>query len=227
MTLQMCEDPQTKKMTCIESSAHKDNLLLDAQDLRTYFFTTQGIIKAVDGVSFHIKRGETLSLVGESGCGKTCTCLSVIRLIPEPQGRIVGGSIFFKGENLLEKSKREMKQIRGREISMIFQDPMSSLNPVFTIGNQVAEAIRVHQPLKGRRLIERVIEVLKLVHIPSPQLRRHDYPHQMSGGMRQRVSGAIALSPEPSLIIADEPTTSLDVTTQAQYLELLENIQKS
>ncbi len=196
------------------------------EDLRTHFFTRRGVVRAVDGVSFSVNPGQTLGLVGESGCGKTITCLSILRLVPQPAGRIVSGRILWNGENLLEKSETEIRRIRGRHISMILQDPMSSLNPLFSIGAQVAEPIKKHQGLRGRALRERVQEMLGLVNIPSPEIRFRDYPHQFSGGMRQRVVGAIALSCQPGLLIADEPTTSLDVSTQAQYLSFLKDLQK-
>ncbi len=170
--------------------------------------------------------GETLGLVGESGCGKSVTCLSILRLVPQPAGKIVGGRILWEGEDLLSKSEVEMRRIRGRCISMILQDPMTSLNPVFSIGDQVAEGIAIHQRLKGKTLWQKTAEVLGQVRIPSPQGRLHDYPHQFSGGMRQRVVGAISIACEPRLLIADEPTTSLDVTIQLQYLTLLKEIQK-
>ncbi|MFC1869728.1 ABC transporter ATP-binding protein [Chloroflexota bacterium] len=200
--------------------------MLEVLDLKTYFFTRRGVVKAVDGVSFSVKGGETLGLVGESGCGKTVTCLSILRLAPLPAGRIVGGKILFEGEDLLQKSEAEMRQIRGSKVSMLLQDPMTSLNPVFSIGEQVGEAIRIHQGYKGATLWEKVTDMLKLVRIPAAQERMRDYPHQMSGGMKQRVVGAIALSCQPSLLLADEPTTSLDVTIQAQYLRLLKEIQQ-
>jgi len=203
-----------------------DEILLQVEDLKTYFFTRRGIVRAVDGATFSIKKSETLGLVGESGCGKTITALSILRLIPEPAGRIVEGSIIFEGEDLLRKSARELRKIRGKKISIILQDPLTSLNPAFTIGEQIGETIRLHQHIKGRSLQERVIESLKLVRLPAVATRTREYPHQMSGGMRQRVTGAIALSCQPSLLIADEPTTSLDVTLQAQYLRLLKNIQE-
>jgi len=193
--------------------------------LTTYFYGHRGSIKAVDGIDFSVEQGMALGLVGESGCGKSITCLSILRLVPEP-GRIERGEILVKGEDLNKKSEEEMRQIRGKHISMILQDPMSSLNPAYSIGEQVAEAIRLHQGLRGRSLWERVLEILKLVRIPSAESRMHDYPHMFSGGMRQRAAGAIAMSCEPDLLIADEPTTSLDVTTQAIYLRLLKNIQK-
>ncbi len=200
--------------------------LLEVTDLKTHFFTRRGVIKAVDGVSFSIKEGETLGLVGESGCGKTITSLSILGLVPKPAGRVVNGKIIFDGQDLLQKGEKEMRHVRGRRISMIQQDPMTSLNPVFTIGEQVAEPIRRHQKLKGSQVWEKVKEMLSLVRIPSPESRMREYPHQMSGGMRQRISGARALSCEPHLLIADEPTTALDVTIQAQFLGLLEKIQQ-
>lgn len=198
--------------------------ILQVEDLHTYCFTRWGVVKAVDGLSFTLQQGETLGIVGESGCGKTMTSLSILRLIPQPAARIVKGKILLQGENLLEKSDREMRQIRGRRISMILQDPQTSLNPVFTIGNQLIEAIKIYN--KGRDLVGRAIQALKQVRVAAPEQRVDDYPHQMSGGMKQRVVGAIAISCEPHVIIADEPTTSLDVTIQAQYLRLLREIQE-
>ena len=200
--------------------------ILDVRDLKTYFFTRRGVIKAVDGVSFSLEEGGTVGLVGESGCGKTVTCLSILRLVPKPTGRIVGGQIIFNGEDLLSKSEKEMRSYRGRRLSMVLQDPMTSLNPVFTIGAQTAEPLKIHQGLKGRSLWKKVKEMLRLVQIPVPEVRIRDYPHQMSGGMRQRVVGAISLSCRPHLLIADEPTTSLDLTIQSQYLRLLKEIQQ-
>jgi len=200
--------------------------LLQVEDLRTHFLSRWGTAKAVDGVSFSVFPGETLGLVGESGCGKSVTCLSILRLVPQPAGKIVGGRILWDGEDLLNKSEVEMRRIRGRCISMILQDPMTSLNPVFSIGNQVAEGIAIHQRLKGKALWQKTVEVLGLVRISSPQARLREYPHQFSGGMRQRVVGAISIACEPRLLIADEPTTSLDVTIQLQYLTLLKDIQK-
>ena len=202
------------------------NALLDIRDLKTHFFTRRGVIKAVDGVSFSLQEGETLGLVGESGSGKTIASLSILRLVPKPAGRIVGGKIMFDGEDLITKSETEMKAYRGKRISMVLQDPMTSLNPVFSIGNQVGEPLAIHQKLKGTALREKVKEMLRRVRIPAPEVRMRDYPHQMSGGMRQRVVGAIALSCQPHLLIADEPTTSLDVTIQSQYLRLLKEIQQ-
>ncbi len=202
------------------------NNLLEVKDLKTYFYTRRGIVKAVDGVSFSLKEGETIGLVGESGCGKTITSLSILQLIPKPAGRIVGGQIMFDGEDLLKKTEKQMRHIRGKKISMILQDPMTSMNPVFTVGEQVAEPIRIHQKLDKQFIWEKVKEMLRLVRIPAPETRIKEYPHQMSGGMRQRIVGAMALSCEPKLLIADEPTTSLDVTIQAQFLRLLKEIQQ-
>lgn len=199
---------------------------LEVKSLRTHFFTRRGIVKAVDGVDFHVDRGETFGLVGESGCGKTITCLSVLRLVPQPAGRIVEGEILLEGEDLLKKNEEEMRKIRGSRVSMILQDPMTSLNPVFTIGNQVMEPLKIHLGLKGRSLREKARKMLEMVRIASPEVRLKNWPHQLSGGMRQRVVGAISLSCEPRLLIADEPTTSLDATIQMQYLRLLREIQE-
>jgi oligopeptide/dipeptide ABC transporter ATP-binding protein len=201
--------------------------LLQVSDLHTYFFTFRGtrVVKAVDGISFTLHKGETLGLVGESGCGKTTTCLSIVGLLPRA-ARIVGGRIAFEGEDLTRKSPKALRRIRGRRIAMILQDPMASLNPLFTIFRQVSEPAYFHQRLRGRSLRERVTTLLRAVRIPSPEIRMREYPHQMSGGMRQRIVGAIALAGGPGLIIADEPTTNLDVTIQAQYLDLLKEIQR-
>lgn len=201
-------------------------VLLKVNDLKTYFFVKRGIIKAVDGISFSLKKGDILGLVGESGCGKTITGLSLLKLIPHPPGKIVGGQILFEGKDLLKQNKEEMRKMRGKEITMIQQDPDNSLNPVFKIGNQVAEAIAVHQKISKKSLWEKAVDFLRLVKIPSPETRMHYYPMQMSGGMKQRVCGAISLSSQAKLLIADEPTTNLDVTTQMEYLKLLEEIQK-
>lgn len=200
--------------------------LLELKQLQTYLFSAQGtrVVKAVDGVSFSLAAGETMGIVGESGSGKTMTSLSILRLLPTA-ARIVGGEIWFAGSNLLDKSERDMQHIRGSQITMILQDPMMSLNPLFTIGEQIAEPLRVHRGMRGASLIERIKDLLRGVRIPSPEVRMREYPHQMSGGMRQRIVGAISISCEPSLLIADEPTTSLDVTIQAQYLQLLKDIQ--
>jgi peptide/nickel transport system ATP-binding protein len=200
--------------------------ILEVKSLKTYFFTRHGVAKAVDGVSFWLKEGETLGLVGESGCGKSMTCLSIMRLVPQPAGRIVGGQIIFDGVDLLSKDEKEMVNIRGKRISMILQDPMTSLNPLFTIGEQVAEPILIHQKIDRAKVWEKVKEMLTLVKIQSPEVRIMEYPHQMSGGMRQRIVGAMVLSCQPDLLIADEPTTSLDVTIQAQFLRLLKEIQQ-
>ncbi len=200
--------------------------LLEVKDLRTHFFTRRGVVKAVDGVSFNLKQGETLGLVGESGCGKSVTCFSIIRLVAEPAGRIVGGQVIFDGEDLMRKSAKEMREIRGKRISMILQDPMMSLNPLFTIGDQVAEPSTIHQKLDKSKAWEKAKEMLKRVKIPSPEVRMLEYPHQMSGGMRQRIVGAMVLSCQPGLLIADEPTTALDVTIQAQFLRLFKEIQQ-
>ncbi len=201
--------------------------LLRVSDLQTHYFSFGGtrVVKAVDGVSFTLGEGETIGLVGESGCGKTTTCLSVVGLLPSA-ARIVGGSIEFNGEELTTKRPREMRRIRGRQIAMILQDPMASLNPLFSIYWQVAEPAYHHQGTRGRSLRQRVRDLLRAVRIASPEVRMREYPHQMSGGMRQRVVGAIAMAGEPKLIIADEPTTNLDVTIQAQYLEVLKDIQQ-
>ncbi len=199
--------------------------LLSIHDLGAHFFTEDGVVRAVDGVSLTIGRRETVGLVGESGCGKSVTALSIMRLIPNP-GRIVDGEILFENENLLEKSEDEMRKIRGNKISMIFQEPMSSLNPVLTVGEQIAEAIRLHQGLSSSNAKRKAVEMLELVGISSPSTRVNEYPHQLSGGMRQRVMIAMALSCNPSLLIADEPTTALDVTIQAQILELMKNLIK-
>ena len=203
-----------------------DRPLLEVRDLRTYIYTRRGVVKAVDGASFSVRRGETLGIVGESGSGKSMTCLSVLRLVPEPGGRIVGGQILFEGEDLLAKSPEEMRQVRGSRIAMILQDPMASLNPAMTVGAQIAETLSLHRGLRGRALDGRVLELLRQVRISDAERRVVAYPHQMSGGIRQRVAGAIAISCQPGLLIADEPTTSLDVTIQAQYLRLLKDIQR-
>ena len=201
--------------------------VLQVDNLQTHFFTAVGTVRAVDGVSYDLKSGETLGIVGESGCGKSVSALSILRLIANPPGRIVGGAIRFEGRNLLELSDPEMERIRGNEISMIFQEPMTSLNPLFTIGRQVSEAIALHQGLSRKEAMDRAVEMLRRVYIPEPERRVHAYPHQMSGGMRQRVMIAMALSCNPKVLIADEPTTALDVTIQAQILELLRELQET
>jgi len=200
--------------------------LIQVKNLQTSFFTPEGEVRAIDGVSFDISEGKTLGLVGESGCGKSVTSLSIMRLIQSPPGKIVGGEISYRGRDLLKLSNEEMRKIRGNEISMIFQEPMTSLNPVFTVGNQIGEAIRLHQGLGKKQTREKTIEMLRLVKIADPESRVDSYPHQLSGGMRQRVMIAMALSCNPSLLIADEPTTALDVTIQAQILELMKELQQ-
>jgi oligopeptide/dipeptide ABC transporter ATP-binding protein len=200
--------------------------LLEVKNLQTSFFTPEGEVRAIDGVSFEIGEGKTLGLVGESGCGKSVTSLSIMRLVQSPPGKIVGGEIIYRGRDLLKLNNEEMRKIRGNEISMIFQEPMTSLNPVFTVGNQIGEAIRLHQGLGKRETRQKTIEMLRLVKIADPESRVDAYPHQLSGGMRQRVMIAMALSCNPSLLIADEPTTALDVTIQAQILELMKELQQ-
>jgi len=195
--------------------------LLEVRDLRTHFFTQDGITRAVDGVSLTVMPGETLGVVGESGCGKSVTALSVLRLLPERLARIVGGEILFEGTDLLKLDEKAMRELRGNRIAMIFQEPMTSLNPVFTVGFQITEAIRIHEKLSAGAARERAVEMLRLVKIPDPERRLKDYPHQFSGGMRQRVMIAMALVCRPKLLIADEPTTALDVTIQAQILKLM------
>jgi len=206
-------------------STVQDDVILELKNLRTYFQTSYGTVKAVDGVSYHVKRGETLGVVGESGSGKSVTALSIMRLIPSPPGYIVGGEVILDGQNVLDLSDSEMAKIRGSKVGMILQDPMTALNPVFNIENQVGEAIRIHQNLKGQSLLDKIIHSLRQVRIPAAESRMKDYPHQLSGGMRQRVVGAISISCAPIVLIADEPTTALDVTIQAGYLRLLKEIQ--
>ena len=199
--------------------------LLEVNNLQTYFFTRGGVVKAVDNVSFVMRPGETLGVVGESGCGKSVTALSVMRLVANPPGKIVGGEINFNGENILEKNLDELTELRGSKISMIFQDPMTSLNPVFTVGYQIAETVKRHRKdVSNDQAWRRAVEMLDLVRIPDPKRRARNYPHEFSGGMRQRVMIAIALSCNPQLLIADEPTTALDVTIQAQVLELMKGL---
>ena len=200
--------------------------LLDVRALETRFSTDAGPVHAVDGLSFSVNKGDSLALVGESGCGKSVTALSILRLVPDPPGRVAGGEILFDGHDLLKLSGREMRRIRGGEISMIFQDPMTSLNPVLTVGDQISEAIRTHERGTHRSAWRRCVELLDLVRIPDPHRRVHDYPHRLSGGMRQRVMIAMAVACAPKLLIADEPTTALDVTIQAQVLGLLDRLKR-
>lgn len=200
--------------------------LLEVKDLKTYFFTDEGVVKAVDGVSYDVREGETLGLVGESGCGKTVSALSILQLIPSPPGKIISGEILFDGNDLLKAGEDEIRHIRGNRIAMVFQEPMTSLNPVLTIGRQLTEALELHLKLDHHAAEGRAIELLELVGIPEAATRIHDYPHQFSGGMRQRVMIAMALSCNPKLLLADEPTTALDVTIQAQILEILARLSR-
>lgn len=195
--------------------------IISVRDLKTHFYLQEGVLRAVDGISFDIKKGQTLSIVGESGCGKSVTALSIIRLIQSPPGKIVSGKVIFKDKDLLTLSEKQMRRYRGKEIAMVFQEPMSALNPVFTIGNQIVEVYRIHHGLSRKEARARSIEVLRMVGIPLAEKRIDDYPHELSGGMRQRVLIAMALACKPALLIADEPTTALDVTIQAQILDLL------
>jgi oligopeptide/dipeptide ABC transporter ATP-binding protein len=213
--------------TAQKPGATPGTAVLEIDDLRTHFFTEAGVVRAVDGVSYAVRGGQTLGVVGESGCGKSVTALSVLRLVANPPGRIVGGKIRFGGVNLLDLSESEMERIRGNEISMIFQEPMTSLNPLLTVGRQISEAIAVHQGLSLRGAMNKAVEMLRRVSIPEPERRVHAYPHQLSGGMRQRVMIAMALSCNPKVLIADEPTTALDVTIQAQILELMRELQET
>ena len=201
--------------------------VLEIENLQTHFFTPGGVVRAVDGVSYSVRAGETLGVVGESGCGKSVTALSILRLVTTPPGRIVGGSIRFEGRDLLQCTESEMEQIRGNDISMIFQEPMTSLNPLFKVGDQISEAIALHKGLTKRQARDHAIDMLRRVSIPEPEQRAQAYPHQMSGGMRQRVMIAMALSCDPKVLIADEPTTALDVTIQAQILDLMRELRES
>lgn len=200
--------------------------ILEVKQLNTSFFTDDGIIPAVDNISFHIDEGEILGVVGESGCGKSVTSLSIMGLVPNPPGKIVGGEIILNGEDLTKVTEKRMRQIRGNDVAMIFQEPMTSLNPVYTIGNQLVEAIRLHQKIDKKKAREKAIEIMKLVGLPRSEELLNEYPHQLSGGMRQRVMIAMAMICEPKLLIADEPTTALDVTIQAQILKLMRNLNK-
>jgi peptide/nickel transport system ATP-binding protein len=207
-------------------AGHNAETVLEVEGLQTYLFTRLGVVKAVDDVSFAIRRAETLAIVGESGCGKTMTALSLLRLVPNPPGRIVAGSIKIDGKDLVQLSEPEMRDIRGNEISMIFQEPMTSLNPVMTIGHQISETVRLHEDLSKSAAMDKAVEMLRLVRIPEPKQRAKEYPHQLSGGMRQRAMIAMALACNPRVLIADEPTTALDVTIQAQILDLILALQK-
>ena len=198
--------------------------ILEVKDLRTYFYTRDGIVRSVDGVSFSVSEGETLAIVGESGCGKSVTSLSLLRLIPSPPGKIVSGSVLYHGKDLLKLSEDEMRDIRGDKISMIFQEPMTSLNPVITVGRQIGEVLELHRHCSKEEAHDRILELLKLVNIPEPERRMNEYPHQLSGGMRQRIMIAMALACDPEILIADEPTTALDVTIQAQILNLMREL---
>ena len=203
-----------------------EEMVLDVKNLQTVFFTNSGLFKAVDDISFSVRRGETLAIVGESGCGKSVTALSIMRLVPDPPGRIVGGSVALEGTELLGLDEAEMRAIRGNRISMIFQEPMTSLNPVMRIGDQITEAVRLHRKMTAKEAWNKAVEMLRLVRIPEPEQRAREYPHQLSGGMRQRAMIAMALACRPALLIADEPTTALDVTIQAQILALIVELQK-
>lgn len=202
----------------------KNNKILEVKNLKTFFYTDAGVVKAVDGISFDLKFGETLGIVGETGSGKSVTALSILRLIQQPPGKIVDGEILFDGKDLLKINKGKLQNYRGNRISMIFQDPMTSLNPVYTIGNQIMESITIHRKLKKKDIIKESLKLLEMVEIPEPMKRLNSYPHEFSGGMRQRVMIAMAIANSPSILIADEPTTALDVTIQAQILELMDSV---
>jgi len=209
------------------SMTSAEDTVLDVRNLQTVFFTNSGLFRAVDDVSFTVRRGETLAIVGESGCGKSVSALSIMRLVPDPPGRIVGGSVTLEGTNLLALDEAEMRKIRGNRISMIFQEPMTSLNPVMRIGDQITEVVQLHQSMGNKEAWAKAVEMLRLVRIPEPERRVQEYPHQLSGGMRQRAMIAMALACRPTLLIADEPTTALDVTIQAQILALIVDLQKT
>jgi peptide/nickel transport system ATP-binding protein len=207
------------------TEAPAQDIVLDVRNLQTVFFTNSGLFRAVDDVSFHVRRGETLAIVGESGCGKSVTALSIMRLVPDPPGRVVGGSVMLEGTDLLGLDEAEMRKVRGNRISMIFQEPMTSLNPVMRIGDQITEAVRLHRSISAKEAWKQAVDMLRLVRIPEPERRAQEYPHQLSGGMRQRAMIAMALACRPALLIADEPTTALDVTIQAQILALIVDLQ--
>jgi len=208
------------------TKAKGDDTVLDVKNLQTVFFTNSGLFRAVDDVSFSVRRGETLAIVGESGCGKSVSALSIMRLVPDPPGRIVGGTVTLEGTDLLGISENEMRKVRGNRISMIFQEPMTSLNPVMRIGDQITEVVQLHRSMTNKEAWAQAVEMLRLVRIPEPERRAQEYPHQLSGGMRQRAMIAMALACRPALLIADEPTTALDVTIQAQILALIVDLQK-
>ncbi|MCR4422473.1 MAG: ABC transporter ATP-binding protein [Spirochaetales bacterium] len=210
----------------MSTNIDKSSKLLEVKNLKTFFFTEEGVVKAVNDVSFEVGEGETLGLVGESGCGKSVTSLSIMKLIPNPPGKIISGQILFEGQDIINISENEMHNIRGNKISMIFQEPMTALNPVFTVGHQISEVFTLHQNISKKEAKEKTIELLKIVGIPEPEKRFNQYPFELSGGMRQRVMIAMALTCNPKLLIADEPTTALDVTIQAQILELIKEMQK-
>ncbi len=210
----------------MSTNINKSSKLLEVKNLKTFFFTEEGVVKAVNDVSFEVGEGETLGLVGESGCGKSVTSLSIMKLIPNPPGKIISGSILFEGQDIVNISENDMHTIRGNKISMIFQEPMTALNPVFTVGHQISEVFTLHQNISKKEAKEKTIELLKIVGIPEPEKRFNQYPFELSGGMRQRVMIAMALTCNPKLLIADEPTTALDVTIQAQILELIKDMQK-
>lgn len=221
----MAESTQVSESTV--ETVREGEKILEVKNLRTHLFTKRGVVRAVEGVNFYLRAGETLGIVGESGSGKTMTAKSILRMEPKPAGRIVDGEILLNGRDLVGKTEKEMRWIRGKEISMILQDPQTSLNPVYTVGNQILEGVQIHNSDKDRSSLKRrVLEVLKQVNVAAPEQRLKDFPHQMSGGMKQRVVGSIAISSYPQVIIADEPTTSLDLTIQAQYLRLLRRIQE-
>lgn len=220
------DEQKEQKGSLSGATASDTKSVLKVEGLKTYFFTREGVVKAVDDVSFEVKSGETLAIVGESGCGKSMTALSILRLISEPPGRIVDGSIKLEGRDILKMSESEMRRIRGNKISMIFQEPMTSLNPLLTIGQQISEAVRLHQKVSQSEAMRRAEEMLRLVKIAEPKRRLSEYPHQLSGGMRQRAMIAMALSCNPQVLLADEPTTALDVTVQAQITRLIEDLQK-
>ena len=222
----MSDSTTNRAAATAETKAGERAVLLELKDLRTHFRGDEGVARAVDGVNYKVLEGETLGIVGESGCGKSVTSLSIMRLVPQPPGFFAGGEILFRGENLLEASEERMREIRGNDISMIFQEPMTALNPVFTVGNQIMETVMLHEGLDKDAARARAIEMLKKVGIPSPDQRVDEYPHQLSGGMRQRVMIAMAMICNPQLLIADEPTTALDVTIQAQILDLIKELQE-